>query len=376
MSVTDRFFPISIEPPGSPFRIARYEVEDVTFQKLGLVEHDIEEFVRRNIGVLFPDSDESLLVIGQQARNQQGGIADLVAVDADGNVVLVELKRDRNDMEARREPFEFQAVRYAANYAKLTSAADLVERLFAPYVERHRSEYQLGDLTPSEYAGRLLSQFLAENKTDDRLNNRQRIVLVASAFDPQTLSACAWLAKNGVDIRCVALSPARYEGRHFLAVEQVIPPPVLDDYFVEVAAPKSGAGTQHTTGLGGRKGRTPLPRMSKLFEWGILKRGDVVYVQNHPAMKAQVLDDKHVEYNGKQIPFNAWATSVTGWSAINVYEWVVKENGGQTLDDLRRARMNQETATSAAGDESAFATPPNSEPPESIPDSPSDAEFG
>jgi hypothetical protein len=37
-----------------------------------------------------------LLIVGQQVINKEGGRSDLVAVDGEGNVVLIELKRDPN----------------------------------------------------------------------------------------------------------------------------------------------------------------------------------------------------------------------------------------------------------------------------------------
>lgn len=194
------------------------EMEELTLKDIQITEAVLEEFVRRNVEVLFPEG-ETLLIVGQQARNVERGRADLVAVDSSGSIVLIELKRDMGDIVARREPFEFQAIRYAASYARIRTPQDLVQKLFASYIDKHRGEYELKELTPSELAARLLSDFLSTNQAERTFNQSQRIILIASAFDPQTLSACAWLAKNSIDIRCLRLTPVRYSQQHFLEIE-------------------------------------------------------------------------------------------------------------------------------------------------------------
>ena len=69
------------------------EVEDVTFSDLGLTESQVEEFLRKNIEFVFEES-ETLLIVGQQVINAAGGRSDLIALDENGSVVLIEIKRD------------------------------------------------------------------------------------------------------------------------------------------------------------------------------------------------------------------------------------------------------------------------------------------
>lgn len=311
------------------------QVEELTFKGLGITEADLEEFIRRNVQLLFPEG-ESLLIVGQQIRNKEGGRADLVAVDAAGSVVLIELKRDADDMAARKEGLEFQAIRYAASYALLTSPQDLVQRLFAPYVEKHQAEFDLQGLTPSELAARLLTSFLQTNQATNTFNQRQRIALIASDFDPQTLSACAWLAKNGIDIRCWRLAPRRYQQQHFLDFIPIIPPPLLDDYFVALAE-QTGKPSIPTT----PQQFENLPKLPKLLAWGLLKPGDTLHIKGNPEATATVIDKVTVLAGGQKLSYNEWGKRVTGWSSLNIYPNIVHEPTGMTLDEMRQEKMKE-----------------------------------
>ena len=336
--------PVQLQNQGAISLSTPDKMEELTLQLLGVTEANLEEFVRKNIGLLFPEG-ETLLVVGQQLRNQQGGRSDLVAVDGDGNIVLIELKRDASDIVARREAFEFQAIRYAANYALLANSDDLVHQLFAPYVSKHLSEFsgKYPNLTASEIAAREIADFLAANKADKDFNRNQLIVLIASSFDPQTLSACAWLAKSGIDIRCISLTPLKYAQQYFLSVERIIPPPALEEFFVEVAS--TPQASSKTSASSSRIARQSLPKMLQLWKWGLIKPGDTLYISTSPQESATVKDDKLVTYQSQDMTFNAWGQKITGWSAINIYEWAVKATDdpktNKTLDTLRREKVQE-----------------------------------
>lgn len=175
------------------------KIEDTTFSDIGWKESDIEDVLRKNIDMVC-DDEESLLIVGQQVKDETNKRSDLTAVDNDGNIVLIEIKRDKKDIAARKEALEFQAIRYAASCATIKSTDELIKNIFAPYVEKHKGEFaDHTDLTSTEIAQRELSDFFEKNGTTS-FNDSQRIILVAGDFDEQTLSAVAWLNSNQVDI--------------------------------------------------------------------------------------------------------------------------------------------------------------------------------
>lgn len=310
------------------------EIESTSFKSLNLREEHIEEFLRKNIEVIF--EDETLLVVGKQVVNKENGRSDLTAVDQNGNLVLIEIKRDVVDIKQRREAFEFQAIRYAASYAKIKTTDELVDKIFTSYIEKYKDEFELGELTAYEKATRILNDFLEKNNAAKTFNSKQRIILIASSFDSQTLSAVTWLISNNVDISCFELSPMKIGDNYFIDINRILPPPALEDFYVEVDDKKRPVYSE--------KRNTPitrsyLPRMDKLFEWGVIKAGDAVVIKNFENSEAVVIDTKTVEYNGQKLTFNQWGEKVTGWSALSVYEWTIVKGSEKTLHEIRKEKL-------------------------------------
>lgn len=310
------------------------EPEFKKYQELNLVEKDIEELLRKNIDILV--EDETLLIVGQQLINAENGRSDLIAIDENGFLVLIEIKRDAEDARNRKETFEFQAIRYAASLATIDTPEELVDLSFAKYIEKHRTEYSLNDLSSREIGLRILNDFLEQNNIK-QFNQKQRIILVASSFEPQTESAVSWLISNKVDISCYAVSIVKITQSYFLDVQKILPTRSLDSFLVDFKKPN----TPNTISNSGVK-RNYLPRMNKLFEWEILVPGDKLSIKGKADSEATVINEKEVSFKGRTLSYNLWGETVTGWSSICIYEWAVLIGSGKTLDQLRRERMEQE----------------------------------
>ncbi|MFV3012787.1 hypothetical protein ACLD43_14860 [Clostridium botulinum] len=310
------------------------EIENTNFRSLNLREEHIEEFLRKNIEVIF--EDETLLVVGKQVVNKENGKSDLTAVDENGNLVLIEIKRDVEDIKQRKEAFEFQAIRYAASYAKIKTPDDLVDKIFASYIEKYKDEFELGELTAYEKASRILNDFLEKNNALKTFNLKQRIILIASSFDKQTLSAAAWLIANDVDISCFELSLMKIEDSYFIDINRILPPLSLEDFYVEVDDKKRPTYiAKRDTPIT----RTTFPGMDKLFEWGIIKSGDAVVIKNRDNSEATVIDSKYVDFKGEKLTFNKWGQKATEWSSIRINDWVLIKGKDKTLHEMRQEKM-------------------------------------
>ncbi|MDN7247089.1 hypothetical protein [Planococcus shenhongbingii] len=310
--------------------------EAISFTELDITENKIDELLRKNIEMIC-DEEESMLVVGQQVRNASNGRSDLTAVDNNGNIVLIEIKRDPKDIENRKEAFEFQAIRYAASYATIADTEDLVNKIYGPYVEKYRDEFDHPSLTSSELATRILNDFLAINNVVDQFNKKQKIVLVASDFDEQTLSAVAWLNDSGVDISCFKLTPYKIQDTLVFNIIKILPLNKYTDYYVNFLD-KSATTKKQKTGLTKRV----LPKIDAMLEWGVVKPGDNIRAKDRKE-KAVLLENGLVEYNGDILSMQKWLKGLYGWSSIQTYVFAVHEESGKTLAEIRSNYMEEQS---------------------------------
>ena len=168
------------------------KIAEVDFARLGFRERrDIQEWIASNPGIL----GEDLLIIGKEFSgfDRTDERLDLLAVDADGKLVVIELKRDDSGADAH-----WQAIKYAS-YLRRASVEDII-RMLADYSK----------LSEEDATNRLLQHL---NDDDlNALNNDQRIILASHRFAPEVTSAALWLNEKapGEDlITCVQLIPYR-----------------------------------------------------------------------------------------------------------------------------------------------------------------------
>lgn len=249
-------------------------------------------------------------------------------------------------MQGRKDHAEIQSVRYAASLAMLRTVDELVASVYGPYIANYCADELKkngGGRTAEEWARTRLLQFLAQNSIDqDRLNHEQSIVLIGAGFDDDTISAAAWMAKNGLPIRMISLQPAKFGDDYIINVEQILPLPEYDDFFVDVvnrvgfAPPKA-----KSTSLFSRQQRI---RLKVLMDEGKIAPGDFIYYRNEPEKHAKLTSDGRCEYEGQTMSVFEWGKLVSGWSSLNIYEWVVHVPTKSTLEQLR-CKLEEELET-------------------------------
>lgn len=310
-------------------------IEPVTLAELGMQESHIEELLRQNIEMV-SDEEQSMLIVGQQVRNVHYGRSDLTAIDNNGDIVLIEIKRDRKDIENRKESFEFQAIRYAASYATIQKPEDLVTKIYAPYIEKYRKEDENLGLTSLELASRKLSAFLEEHNAANSFNKKQRIMLVASDFDEQTLSAVAWLNSNNVDISCIKLTPYKLKDEIYIQVEKVLPLNDYDDYYVnflEKSSPLTKTSNNSFT-------RRALPKIDAMLQWGVVQAGDIIKAKDFPS-EGILLSNGNILVDEAEQSMQKWLKELYGWSSIQTYVFAIHKESGKSLSEIRGEYMDR-----------------------------------
>lgn len=304
----------------------------VNFSEVGWTEPDeIEDMVANNLEkfVDVNGKEENLIVVGRQVSDESRGRNDIVALDGNGNIVLIEIKRDLKDSKRRRENIESQAVRYAAALAKIDSPRELLSKMYSEYYSRFGKSSE----DQEEGAARKkLYDFLETNDIEfEDINRTQRIVLFASGYSERALSSLAWLSKNGVNITVLKGSLFKHGGELMLDVKQLLPVVDEEEYFIDI--PERDSSTTRSSS------RSRKPRVGDMMEEGLLAEGDKLRIPtdgDHPDSVATLLDENHVEVDGEKRSTNQWAKEVKGWDSVSIYREVEHVESGKLLNQLRR----------------------------------------
>lgn len=83
-----------------------------------------------------------------------------------------------------------------------------------------------------------------------------------------------------------------------------------------------------------RRTRARPMRTTEMFELGLIRAGLPLTIKGRPDSTAIVVDGRHVDYRGQRMSFNDWGCRATGWTAIQIYEWALLEDG-RKLAELR-----------------------------------------
>ena len=208
-------------------------LSEVDFAQLGLKERvDIQEWVAAHPDILGGD----LLIVAKEFSgfDSTSERLDLLAVDAEGNLVIIELKRDDSGADAY-----WQAVKYAS-YLRHANV-DTIAEMLADYA----------GISKEDAGDRLLKHLDADDL--ESLNREQRIILASHRFAPEVTSAVLWLNEKFAGeslITCIQLTPYHDEdaGSLYLQANTIIPLPGEEEYIVQVGSKNIPVGSRSSIG--------------------------------------------------------------------------------------------------------------------------------
>lgn len=193
------------------------EITETTFCESNLKERQhIEEWLRKNPEIM----GEELLIIGHEYDDfENNERIDLLAIDKEGNLVVIEVKRDNSGISV-----DFQALKYVS-YMSRRTLKEIIE-IYSKYIDDNSLQ-----LDPIQE----IMEFLNvddESLLNDMINNTQRIIIIGKEFDKRVLSVCAWLYENGINVKCISIKPYKYNEEIFIDTNQIIPPEKIEEYYI------------------------------------------------------------------------------------------------------------------------------------------------
>jgi Domain of unknown function (DUF4268) len=220
-------------------------IEEGDFAVSGLRERsDIQRLLRAQIDVI----SEDLYVLTEEFSEWEESKRriDLLAVDANANLVVVELKRTSDGGH-----MELQAIRYAAMVSAMTF--ERAVQIHAVFLAN------IGD--DSTKAQSRILEFLDWSEPDEEAFAADtRIILVSADFSKELTTSVLWLIEHGMDIRCIRMRPYRDDERTLVDVQQIIPLPEAHEYQIQL----------REKGTEGRKQRAERYDLRKKFWQGVV----------------------------------------------------------------------------------------------------------
>jgi len=172
-------------------------------------EAHLEKAIENDIGLI----DGNLLLIGRQVATGYGKKIDLLAIDADGDLVVIEIKRDKTPRE-----IVAQTLDYASWILKL--AYDEITEIHDAYVQQR-------GLPPTPFEEAFEEAF--GTNPPDTLNEKHKLLIVASELDDATERIITYLAHPyGVPINVAFFRYFHDAERDYLARAWLIDPSDMD----------------------------------------------------------------------------------------------------------------------------------------------------
>jgi len=262
-----------------------------------LSEKELEDFVVENPAL----AGEELLILGRQLHDfaEDQDRLDVLALDEDGEVVLLELKAAENFRVT-----DLQALAYAGAYADRPTE-DLAETLRRG-LERADAGSPLvtnTGLDPGASVDAVKDRIIEHVDFDSfdewRPSKHVRIKLIAPQFPRRVLKTVKWLGDvyampiEAIQVRLYEDANTRYQ----LTFERLLPLPTEEEFDMTVRWTEDRQRSENVT-------RRRRPRVLPLLvDNGVLKEGDRLWLR-----KTALGPDKRDRYNPDEICFQAVVT--------------------------------------------------------------------
>ncbi|MBQ7590674.1 MAG: DUF4268 domain-containing protein, partial [Verrucomicrobia bacterium] len=202
-------------------------------------EENLQEWIVKHPECLCDDSDnnDELLIIQKKFSAWDGQSRkelDLLALDKQGNLVVIENKRDDSP---------YYVVAQAITYASLCSTMT-AKRIIEEYARYLNDDEKVAKENICKFLGQYdedtedinINEQQIEDTEDININRQQRIIIVAGDFPIEVTSAVLWLTNNyNLKIDCVRYHLYRDREVLYIDFDKIIPIVGTEDYQVKLA---------------------------------------------------------------------------------------------------------------------------------------------
>ena len=184
------------------WKIRDERLESLPKRKLNQEER-LERWVAADPGLLGLD----ILIIGRQVTTAFGGRIDLLGIDDEGDLVVIELKRDKTPRD-----IVAQVLDYASWVDDL--GHDEIDQITQGHLKK-----SLGDAFSDRFG----------NPLPESINGAQQLVIVAAELDDASERIAEFLAsRHGININAVFFNVFEHDGKELLARSWLLDPETVE----------------------------------------------------------------------------------------------------------------------------------------------------
>jgi len=181
------------------WKIEEGRLQEIEKTKLDL-EEKLEEWIVSDTSIISPN----LLIIGRQVETSFGGIIDLLCIDENGDITIIELKRDKTPREITAQVLDY---------------ASWVKELTAEQIQNIANEYLKDNDFEEAY------QMKFNRDLPDSINGEHKMLIVGSDIDNSSQRIINYLSESyGVAINAITFNYFKDEEREYLARTFLIEP--------------------------------------------------------------------------------------------------------------------------------------------------------
>lgn len=196
------------------WKIENNKIRKIDYSSIDM-ERRLEDLIESDFSILNTD----LMLIGRQVRTSYGKLIDLLAMDADGKITIIELKRNHTPREVVA-----QTIDYASWLEKQTF--DDIKRIYREYKSKELEEGY------SDFFNRVLPE---------HINQEHDMLIVCSSLDSESERIITYLSeKYDVPINVVFFRYFKDGSSEYLSRSWMIDPTIVEEKAINAGAKETG----------------------------------------------------------------------------------------------------------------------------------------